>query len=414
VADVATEFLSRIEGWVGNVFSTDSDLSFGSLVASLPGVAPGVTTDVLRQMAAGDGPYTDRAADLIEDCSESEPAVAATIYRPIPHPLDYFWAYSPESIEKIAAVLLARTAPGDEIAYLGTPNAFNAAAAIMPDRTHVLLDRRDVSGGPAEDTNRRFVQVDLLADDVPRLDANAAVLDPPWYPDDMCGFLWAAAAASVPGAHIWMSSPLAGTRPKAEREVSEVVDWARQAGLELAEKLDGAIRYLSPPFELASHRAARLGGVPLDWRSGDLLEFRVLSPLACGRPPAAVGEGSWRRFVIDEIPIWVKIRGDAVTEIGDGLLQGIASADVLQTVSRRDPTRKEVDLWTSLNRVWASSHPTALDAVCGCLESGDPQPEEAVAARLNRDLSTEEREHVRRLAEDLAETVRREREEHGM
>ena len=414
MADEATKFLSRIERWVGESMSTHQDLSFGSLVASLPGVAPGVTIEVLRRMAASECPHKDRAADLIEDCSDLEPTAAITIYRPIPHPLDYFWAYSPESIEKLAAILLARTEPGEEIAYLGTPNAFNAAAAIMPDRSHVLLDRRDVSGGPVEDANRRFAQVDLLADDVPRLGANAAVLDPPWYPDDMCGFLWAAAAASGLGAHIWMSSPPEGTRPKAEREVSEVVDWARQAGLELEEKLEGAIRYLSPPFELASHRAALLGGVPLDWRSGDLLQFRVVYPLSSGRPTAAVGEGSWRRFVIDEIPIWVKIRAGIRAEIGDGLLQGIASDNVLHTVSRRDPTRKEVDLWTSLNRVWASSHPPALEAVCGCLEGGDPRPEEAVAARLDRDLSAEERERVRRLAEDLAETVRREREEHGM
>jgi hypothetical protein len=414
VGDEQSGFLSRIEGWVTDALDAAPNLSFGALVAGLPGVTPGVAVDVLRQMAAGKGPYARKAKDLIEGCAETEPTTAVTAYRPIPHPLDYFWAYSPESIERLSAILLARTSPGDEIVYLGTPNAFNAAAAVMADRSHVLLDRREVGGDSQQDGNRRFARVDLLADDVPRLGADAAILDPPWYPDDMCGFLWAAAAAAEPGAQIWMSSPPVGTRPKAEREISEVIEWAARAGLELVERLDGVIRYLSPPFELSSHRAAHLGGVPLDWRTGDLLQFRVLSPLACARPPTAAGDVSWRRFVIDEIPIWVKIRPDASAAIGNQLLRGIASEDVLQTVSRRDPTRKEVDLWTSLNRVWASSHPAALAEVCGCLEAGDGQPDAAVATRLERDLSVGEREHVRRLAEDLKKTVSREREEHGM
>jgi hypothetical protein len=414
VGDEQAAFLRRIEGWVSDALVAEPDLSFGSLVAGLPGVVPGVAAEVLRQMAAGEGPYALKAKNLIEDCVKTKPTTAVTVYRPIPHPLDYFWAFSPGSIEQLSAILLARTSSGDEIVYLGAPNAFNAAAAVMADRNHVLLDRREVGGDPRQGGNRRFERVDLLVDDVPRLGADAAILDPPWYPDDMCGFLWAAAAAAAPGAQILMSSPPVGTRPKAEREVSEVIDWAARAGLELVERLKGAIRYLSPPFELSSHRAAHLGGVPLDWRTGDLLQFRVLSPLVCARPPSAAGEGSWRRFVIDEIPVWVKIRAEPSAGIGDQLLRGITSGDVLQTVSRRDPTRKEVDLWTSLNRVWASSDPAALAEVCGCLEVGDGQPDEAVAHRIERDLSAEEREHVRRLAEDLKKTVSREREEHGM
>jgi head-tail adaptor len=82
-------------------------------------------------------------------------------------------------------------------------------------------------------------------------------------------------------------------------------------------------------------------------------------------------------------------------------------------VSRRDPNRRKVDIWTSLNRVWASKHPLALQAICRALaERSDSLA--AVQADLSRELEPAERKHVRAVADHLSGIVKREREEHGL
>jgi len=99
--------------------------------------------------------------------------------------------------------------------------------------------------------------------------------------------------------------------------------------------------------------------------------------------------------------------------ISNGLLRSVVAGDVLHTVSSREPSRAEVDIWTSLNRVWASTNPLALRAICRALaERADPLA--AVEADLSRRLEAVEAEHVRAAADRLTAIVKREREEHGL
>jgi hypothetical protein len=239
------------------------------------------------------------------------------------------------------------------------------------------------------------------------------VLDPPWYPGHIRGFLWAAAQVSGAGATILASLPPAGTRPRASAEVAEVLLWAADHGLPVIRRQPSAIRYLSPPFELASHRAAGLGGIPIDWRSGDLVSFRREPASASDRPTPPDAHGMWLPFIIDEIPIWVRERTVSAERIEAPLLDSILAGDVLRSVSSRDPIRERIDVWTSLNSVWATPCPLVVQSIGRALaERGDPV--RAVEVDLGRSTSPAERGHVRRAVDDLTHIVARERREHQL
>jgi len=410
--DEQAAFLELVGSWI-DARLAERGHSFGSLVASLPGVDPTVVAAALRQLADESDNPGSAAASLLADAERTPATALATRERPLPHPLDFYWAHTDESIAAIVGALAGDAAPGATIAYLGTPNIFRAGAETMGDRVHVLLDRSVPRTAALGNGAGRVLRLDLLRDQLPELNAEAAVLDPPWYPDHMRGFLWAAASMLRKGGHAWVSFPPAGTRYAVGRETARVLEAAAGYGLELIERRADAVRYLSSPFELASHRAARLGGIPPDWRVGELVHLRLARGLTAARPPAPSQEPVWLPFTIDEIPIYVRERHPDGAEIDDGLLRSIVPGDVLHTVSSRDPARTEVDIWTSLNRVWASTNPVALQAICRALAEG-ADPVAALQADLSRRLETAEAEHVRAAADHVLAIVEREREEHGL
>jgi hypothetical protein len=174
-------FSRQIDQWVEEGLSS-GHRRFGTLVSSLPGVDPGLVRLSLDRIARADSPVQLVAKVVLEDCRSASPTWARTADRPVPHPLDYFWGYGERSIGPIVDRLTRTTSPGDRIVYLGAPNAFDACADVIPDRSHVLLDRRDFARLASMGPNREFRRVDLLIDEVPHVGAKAGVVDPPWYP----------------------------------------------------------------------------------------------------------------------------------------------------------------------------------------------------------------------------------------
>jgi hypothetical protein len=405
-------FLEQVASWI-EVRLAQRPYSFGSLIACLPGVDPLTVATALDAIGQRGGELGRTAAALLQQAADTPATDVSTSERPLPHPLEFYWAYTQEAIEALLLELASSAGRGATIAYLGAPNLFRVATERLPDRAHVLLERNAqrlaaLGGGPG-----RVVRLDLLRDELPALRADAAVLDPPWYPDHIRGFLWAATEVAHVGADIWASFPPAGTRPTIEQEMAEVLGSAANFGLEVLERRRDVLRYSSPPFELASHRAAGLGGIPLNWRTADLVHLRVKRASIDSRRPAPADEYLWLPFVIDDVPVWVRERSMDQVAIGSGLLQPLIEGDVLPSVSRRDPSRGRVDVWTSLNRVWSSSHPRAIQGICRALaERSDPLT--AVESDLSRTLSSQEREHVQRVADQVRNVIRLERQEHGL
>jgi hypothetical protein len=113
------------------------------------------------------------------------------------------------------------------------------------------------------------------------------------------------------------------------------------------------VRYHMPHFETSSLKIAAPDLlVADDWRVGDVLTLEKISdaPSPLKRPVPAE---SWREAIFG--PFRIKLRRTGTTNLGP-----LVPGDVLDTVSRRDPIRKRIGLWTSGNRVFSLEDPDTI------------------------------------------------------
>lgn len=268
---------------------------------------------------------------------------------PISHPLDYDWRFGATTKDLLTEQVRVATVADSEVAYFGTPTLFAHATAVIPDRRHVLVD---ANMAMVSSLQRQFGVDAAIAHHIgggplPRqLEASAAVLDPPWYPRDTVAFLAEAALCVKVGGTVFLSQPTPATRPGVVLERYDILEAAGRLGLDLQEVENGALRYVTPHFERLSLGAAQpLARVRDDWRLGDLLRFSRANrtpevPTLKTEEAAAWTERSFG-------PVRIKLRSAGASDLEE-VAPGI---DRLQTVSRRDPLRERVGLWTSGNRV---------------------------------------------------------------
>ncbi|MHB8694232.1 MAG: hypothetical protein ACYDHH_23575 [Solirubrobacteraceae bacterium] len=323
----------------------------------------------------------------------SAPSATPATERPVPHPLDYVWRFDDATIHMLLGRLTVTSAPGDTVAYLGTPMLHAAAVRGRDGRKHVLLDHdpRVVSAANATKAGSAIC-VDLLGGDLPNLDARMAVADPPWYADECSVFVNAAARLLAEGGRLLVAFGSRLMRPSAVADLDVVIAAAGEDGLTLESVSDRLCGYLSPPFEKASLARAGLAGIPHDWRRGQLLEFVSVDP---ERPPRrTMPVQDWLRIDIDEIPLRVRPTAPAV---GTELMSSIVEGDQLISVSRRDGIRGQVALWTSRNRVFGSRDAGRLADVLRQMGHSDSDAfagaEREVAERVGRLVTLERSEH---------------------
>jgi hypothetical protein len=418
-AERSDPFDGLIERWTREALAR-SPSGYRELLRTLPGVDPVLLAPIL-ELLEGDPVLGPRCRELAAQSREDHAAPGPPTERPVPHPLEYYWANDWRSLDLLAARLARSTEPGDRVLYLGAPNVFRHASALLPDREHTLLDAsRARTEALAQSLSEQvaIICVDLLGGELPDLTAQTVIMDPPWYPEHLESFLWAAVALAAPGASLMCSYPPAGTRPGIGVERAEFLDWAHGLGIELTADAPGLLGYLSPAFERSAYAAAGLPGVSADWRTGDLLTFKVSPGLGLPSiPRPTVGDHEqWTHYNVREIPIWVRSHARAAEEpinIGDGtpLLESIVTGDVLPSVSRREPLRAAVSVWSSRNRVLATSNLPAVHAVCAALQDRE-DPVFALSARTGGALSTGQLENVASATERLLALANLEREEH--
>lgn len=123
-----TVFLGRVGAWIEARLAEHDH--FGSLVAALRGVDPVVVAATLRQLADRRDASGCAAASLLADAERVPATTAATRERPLPHPLEFYWAHSDESVDEIIGELAARTEPSAVIAYLAPPTSSGSARSV--------------------------------------------------------------------------------------------------------------------------------------------------------------------------------------------------------------------------------------------------------------------------------------------
>jgi hypothetical protein len=355
----------------------------------------------VRQALERQSATDQRAAALVPRAAgKQEPSPL-----PISHPLCFDWRFTDETNDQFIRLLAHSTEAGAVIGYCGSPTTWRAARRSLPDRRHVLLDSEAARYASIDGQDNREGEaytVTIGREPLPALAVNVTVVDPPWYPEYHEAFLAASACLLTPGGVVHASFPPPLTRPGVLAERAIIVENALRAGLMVEEVSPLALRYQTPPFEVAAYAAAGLAAVPSAWRRGDLLTLRKHDS-ASGAPAPPVPDEGWVFVTIDEIPIAVR---PAVASAGALLEPAIAGA-TLPTVSRRHSARARAMLWSSRNRIYRSCEPALVTAVVVGLAEGIEPATIAAAQNAKEELGV-------RLAKRINDLVLRERKEHGL
>lgn len=366
--------------------------SWRDILHAAQGADPSVVFDAIERLHE-DGTVADSSWEQLEKAARTTSSSRTKTVGPIPHPLDYVWHFNLATIDALLARIMAASAPGDTVIYLGTPLLHAAALRSDGGRHHVLLDRdpRVIAEATRIKVGSAFC-VDLLGPDLPELTARVAIADPPWYTRECSAFVNAAATLLDTSGRLIVSFGSRLTRPSANQDLDVIIAAAHKDGLAFRSIDVGACGYLSPPFEQASLSTVGLPGMPSDWRRGDLLEFERV---ANHRPKrrTMIAE-HWIRIDVNDIPLRVR---PGAPSVGSELLTSVVANDQLTSVSRRDRVRDQVALWTSRNRAYGSRDAQRLAAIVGMMSSSASTSltgtEKAVVEQIERVVALERHEH---------------------
>lgn len=336
--------------------------------------------DVLRQEAAAwlrsqpDAAITDLAA-VLRSSPGYYPAVLAQEWRaevsrrgladrlvagggdgpcslPVCHPGDCEWRFTDQTAAALADDASAGLRAGAIVAHVGAPTTFMIGRARHPHVKHALLELGELVIASLGNTGHIY-QMDLMRDKPPFLGAQAAIVDPPWYPSDTNAFLWATNVACAVGARIVLCQPTLATRPGIAEERAALLNDLPQLGYACRRIDVGRARYRTPHFEVTSLRAAMPDlPVPGDWRVGDVLILQKTGD-PVRKPTPDLPTEAWLEVLFGSVRI--KLRRTEPPDLGE-----IVTGDVLDTVSRRDPIRDQIGLWTSGNRVFSLNQPAVF------------------------------------------------------
>lgn len=410
-----------VDRWVYGVI-TQGVTNFNSLLKSLPGVYPSVVLESLKRLVtSGKLPELILPPCLNDPIRVSKTRIQAILpgsqhnKLPVPHPLDYEWRFSDAAVTYLLDYFLEITEPGESIALLGTPSVLCAANVASFPRQLILLDNNaPVINLLSEDMpdKSRVTLCDVIRERLPEISASVVVIDPPWYEKHFFGFIWAAAKICNLGGKILISLPPIGTRPGIENDLDRLFDWSNQLGLSLLKIEPGILPYISPPFEINALKAENFHGLPIDWRRGDLAVFIKKQEAFVERPKIEFdSEEQWLEENVQGVRI--KLKPYADPDFQDPKLLTIVPNNIFPTVSRRDPRRELVDVWTSGNRVFACEGRYVLQQILRSLASEQPTAK-ILAEKLTRALTKEEEAVVNEAKAQLLKIINIEREENAV
>lgn len=412
-----TIFEAFIERLVLDALERD-DLSPVDLFRRLPGVYPSEVLMALSRLSVNGTITKEIYGEILESVQDKIARGGAERYLgqnatlPLPHPLDFDWRFTAATAEHIVNTCAKLSGPRDQIVFLGAPTVFSTAIRNNSDRGVVLLDRNIAIVSHISETfpGSEVYLCDLLSGHLHDVSAAVVVIDPPWYSEHFEAFMWAASRLCDLHGHALVSLPAVGTRPGVLSEREHIVRWSTTVGFTLEKYEEGALRYVSPPFEVNALRAERLHNVPMDWRCADLAIFR--KELVCNvpRPSVMAVSESWAIDAIDDIQ-W-RTRTNGRSEFCDPDLRSILEGDVLCSVSRREALREQADVWTTGNRIYSCAGTNILRIVIQTINSGNPL-HASVANALGVPLGKKDRALTDQAARKVEDIVKIERAEIG-
>jgi hypothetical protein len=349
-------FEARVDRWVLDA-CRENERTFTGLLDRLPGVYPQVALESLDRLA--------RHGRIDRSLSDTLSTQAYTLEHqqltgnsllPLPHPLDFEWRFTRDSSTTLLQLGAELAPKASAILLLGTPGVA-ATALSFPIRQPVVFIGED------NIVTRRLIALND-ATDQPLLirlchvapsfrGAGVVILDPPWYMDFLRPMFAAAAAACQHSGNVVASIPPIGARPSAMDDRDAIFKFASRVGLEPLDIRPLGVRYDTPLFE---RNALRVSGIsaPPQWRRGDVAIFQKVREPERPIPIGVARRPRWQEVSIGRMRLF--IRRDQVSSSGSTGLIRLLDDDVLPSVSRRDPRRRQAHVWTSGNRIFATDN----------------------------------------------------------
>jgi hypothetical protein len=396
-------FDDNIDRWVLERI-TSGITKFSNLLENLPGIYPSNVLESLRRLSEKKIiPFS-----IINDALNYTKILPHQILNSrksntflMPHPLDYDWRFTDHSIEMLTKQCEKYTRIKDTICLVGVPSLFYKSSKSLSERNIVLFDKNHHSTFDIKKTNTDSYVCDILKYDLPTTRGQLIILDPPWYLDYIKSFLWASTQLCNLNGHVMICLPPIGTRPQIQNEKKTLMKWSKKLGLVVKEYIPSAVDYESPLFERNSLKVKGINNFPESWRRGDLLIFSLVDKPIVKRPMVNIKE-QWNEVVIHGVRI--KIKNCPSIEFRDPSLISIVPMDILESVSRRNPKRSIVDVWTSGNRVFACKGCNILILILKALAKTH-SPILEISSYLNRNLTAHEQTLVLNCAKRITDIV---------
>jgi len=256
---------------------------------------------------------------------------------PEPHPLDFDWRFTPETVQQFAEMIDER----EGVLAVGAPSI--ARRFCQLGRKVALVDRQPIHFVD----NHSQIEVDWDASKISGF--RTAVVDPPWYPEHVRTWTaWSANCVGLGGqvfASIWPPN----TRPTGENEFRGIIEWLESWST--VSLLSQYPRYELPIFEAEARKTGLEQDLSISPRLGRLLKIQVRN---LPTVPLIVKKEQWLRFVFNDYQLALRVHP---TDYSEPIITSIPGVEhwLWPYVSRRAPGRDSIDIWSSRNEVALAS-----------------------------------------------------------
>ena len=359
-SDQRAEFSRFVDGEVVSAIRAGA-IGFVEILRRLPSVYPTELLASVDRLAAR-GVISSQLTQIIRygaGRQQIEPPGGRSLL-PLPHPLNFEWRFTPETSRGLLNLVTKLTPPCGEVLLFGTPGLAYEALTLPVSRRISFLGEDNVVTQRLGLLNRAVgspLSIACQSDEISQASADAVILDPPWYKDFIRPMLETAGFVCRPGGIVLISLPPPGTRPGAEMECSEAVQYAVGKGFDLLDCQLPTIGYDTPFFETNALTAIGVNA-PSCWRRGDLVALRKTRRALFHSLPASCRPRGWVEVSIGRMRLFIRARTGPVTG-SQGLIR-LLDGDILPSVSRRDARRIGAQVWTSGNRIFGTDNPALV------------------------------------------------------
>ena len=283
------------------------------------------------------------------DIANYEIIINRSKYLPIPHILDSDWRFTLESSNILSQIINKYSPEQGNLVMIGTPSLFLMLNSRSDDFHYntMLIEKNNIK-------YYQDVGSNIITNDVSKFSledyADIIVCDPPWYFETIKMFIQSAQRMLRKNTHLILVVPPEGVREGIRDEYQQIINLAEELGFSFCSMYEEIVTYVSPPFEMKALETMGITSYPIDWRKGSVMVFRKIENKSVAHIVSnLVKKDAWEEATISNVRFKVKLEKTNQEEI----IKHIVKNDIYPTVSMRNKLCKNVNVWTSGNRVFA-------------------------------------------------------------